>query len=748
MGTENPEEVGQFDDAADETLPTTSDVTTSRFEPVVPINDEILNSDADESSDEGEGGDQYEEEEEEEDQDDAIGAVEDADWELARGDFTKQFNRSRQLASIVMPSKNAEAGPSGVQGILPAMNRPRRFKVKASANEKSGSDTNNRTMTSPVGGGAQTSSVIASHANKTDAQLAVLSKYASRIRINDFYDPSQAIGGSIDGTVPRKAAGGRDAVRVKDKADRATVEGVLDPRTLVILYKMINRGLLETINGCISTGKEANVYHATSPPPEGSPPGTESGHKAIKIYKTSILVFKDRDRYITGEHRFQHGYSRHNPRKMVRLWAEKEARNLKRLVLAGLRAPRPIELRDHVLVMDFLGDKDGWASPRLKDADPLIQDHQWPQLYRELLASVRSMYHECRLVHADLSEYNILYHEGRLWIIDVSQSVEHDHPRAFDFLRADLSHVDSYFEKRGVQTLGLRRTFEFVVREPSTPSKRKGGRAGLEKSEAEEYEEVNHVDAGSMVVEQGHIDTSSSSTAQDGSGYVRAQGETEEELIESLEHLMKEVAESGARKDRGGQGSNERKDGSSNQGEGRSSNGGEAVEEEEEDEAVFKSSYIPRTLNEVYDPERDVEIVRKGGIKSLIYAGITGMDVVHKDTVKEEEVEEEGNPGGGKANVPRVKASESNGHDEEDQEGEDDEGEEEEDQEEEEGGGEDGDPKPEGWVEKVPRGHRHEDREAKKERKKEVKEEARERRKNKMPKSEKKRRMKKSSHSK
>lgn len=85
----------------------------------------------------------------------------------------------------------------------------------------------------------------------------------------------------------------------------------------------------------------------------------EGAHLALKIYKTSILVFKDRDKYVTGEFRFRKGYSR-NPRKMVRMWAEKEMRNLKRLIAAGIRAPDPVEVRENVLVMTFVGDKDGW----------------------------------------------------------------------------------------------------------------------------------------------------------------------------------------------------------------------------------------------------------------------------------------------------------------------------------------------------------------------------------------------------
>src|ERR1700733_13529818 len=103
-----------------------------------------------------------------------------------------------------------------------------------------------------------------------------------------------------------------------------------------------------TFRGLIIVFK-ANVYHAVT---------QDTKHLALKIYKTSILVFKDRDRYVSGEHRFRRGYSR-NPRKMVKLWAEKEMRNLKRLATAGIHCPEPVEVRENILVMGFLGDSAG-----------------------------------------------------------------------------------------------------------------------------------------------------------------------------------------------------------------------------------------------------------------------------------------------------------------------------------------------------------------------------------------------------
>jgi len=87
--------------------------------------------------------------------------------------------------------------------------------------------------------------------------------------------------------------------------DRATSEQCLDPRTRLILFKMLSNGMLDEIDGCLSTGKEANVYYAKA---GKKSPNAAVSEFAIKIYKTSILVFKDRDKYVSGEHRWRKGY--------------------------------------------------------------------------------------------------------------------------------------------------------------------------------------------------------------------------------------------------------------------------------------------------------------------------------------------------------------------------------------------------------------------------------------------------------
>jgi RIO kinase 1 len=228
----------------------------------------------------------------------------------------------------------------------------------------------------------------------------------------------------------------------------------------MILLQMINRNIVSEVHGVISTGKEANVYHAISSLEDGA-----EVHRAIKVYKTSILVFKDRDKYVSGEFRFRSGYNKSNNRSMVKVWAEKEMRNLKRIHSSGIPCPAPLYLRLHVLAMAFIGDKKGLPAPRLKDVEFVGSDstHRWRAVYVEILAYMQIMYQVCKLVHADLSEYNVLLHNELPWIIDVSQSVEHDHPRSLEFLRMDIKNVNDFFKRKQVLTLKDRHVFEMIT---------------------------------------------------------------------------------------------------------------------------------------------------------------------------------------------------------------------------------------------------------------------------------------------
>ncbi|CAF9928754.1 MAG: protein kinase rio1 [Alectoria fallacina] len=436
-----------------------------------------------------------------------------------------------------------------------------------------------------------------------DDQVTSLSRHAGKLKLDDR---QSGLGGKHD--------------RIADKSDRATSEQVLDPRTRMILLQMINRNIVSEVNGCLSTGKEANVYHALSiPQEEGSEAAVVPLHRAIKVYKTSILVFKDRDKYVTGEYRFRQGYSKSNNRAMVKVWAEKEMRNLKRIHASGIPCPEPVQLRLHVLVMGFLGDKKGIPAPRLKDVELVGSDIEarWRLLYLQLLGYMRILYQTCRLIHADLSEYNILYHNEKLWLIDVSQSVEHDHPRSLEFLRMDVKNVSDFFRRQGVDVLPEKTTFGFVT-------------------------------------------ASHGSTAP-------------EEMATTLQTLFE--------------------------------NRPEEFEEDnasaEVDTEVFRNQYIPQTLEQVYDVERDVGEVAMGGQDNLIYRDLLAEKLAPEGPVADD---------GESATVLEENSEGFSANEDE--------------------GDKDDDP----FAKKAPRGKRFEDKDARKDHKKQVKEEKKEQREKKIPK--------------
>ncbi|KEG03970.1 serine/threonine protein kinase RIO1, putative [Plasmodium vinckei vinckei] len=167
---------------------------------------------------------------------------------------------------------------------------------------------------------------------------------------------------------------------------------------------------------------------------------------ATKIYNTSILVFKKRSKYIEGEFRFRNAYTKNtNPRKMVKQWSEKEFRNLRRILIHGLRCPYPLVLKSNFIVMSMLGNLDASCS-KMKDLNVSIL--KWKELYIECICILRLLYSTCKLVHADFSEYNLLYFYNHIYIIDVSQSMEHDHPHSLEFLKRDCLNITNFFKKK------------------------------------------------------------------------------------------------------------------------------------------------------------------------------------------------------------------------------------------------------------------------------------------------------------
>jgi RIO kinase 1 len=226
--------------------------------------------------------------------------------------------------------------------------------------------------------------------------------------------------------------------REKDSERLKLEENVFDVPTLKILYTLSNKGIIKSLGGSISTGKEANVFYA-----EGS-----EKELAVKIYRIATSTFKAMDAYIMKDPRFTN--IRNNKRDIIFAWTRKEFQNLKRAKSAGVRVPEPILIEKNILIMEFMGEKER-PYPLLKNV-PLENDEA-KVIYNTIVEYMRLLHKVANLVHADLSEYNILIDPNDLSpiFIDMGQSVTLEHPGAREFLYRDVQNILRFFSRYGVK---------------------------------------------------------------------------------------------------------------------------------------------------------------------------------------------------------------------------------------------------------------------------------------------------------
>ncbi|MFB6100324.1 MAG: serine protein kinase RIO [Candidatus Nanohalobium sp.] len=223
-------------------------------------------------------------------------------------------------------------------------------------------------------------------------------------------------------------------------------ENVFDHETSMALLKLKDREVIEKMYGTIESGKESVVFLADTP---------EGERVIVKIYMNQAGGFRDMYQYLRGDKRFR-GVKK-DRKSVIQEWCKKEFKNLKK---AGkvLECPEAIGFRKNILVMEFIGE-DFSPYPKLKDVD--IENPEAG--FQRVLDDVKRLWHDEKMVHGDLSEYNILLDSsGELYFIDFSQGVHKSHPEAEELLSRDIENVAEFFRKQGAE-VDVEKAFEEVL---------------------------------------------------------------------------------------------------------------------------------------------------------------------------------------------------------------------------------------------------------------------------------------------
>lgn len=219
----------------------------------------------------------------------------------------------------------------------------------------------------------------------------------------------------------------------KTRETRRIFNDVFDKATLDAIYQLAKKKYIDEVEFVIATGKEGNVFRCKS----------GENHYALKIYKVETSDFKHMYDYIEGDERFKKVQK--TKLGIVEAWTKKEFKNLEELTKAKIRVPLPLAFKRNCLLMEFIGTEN--AALKAKDK-PFINMQEKYELICTYLAKMINK----KLVHADLSEYNILNNNEELVIIDVGQAISTLHPKAEEFFQRDVTNLSKWFNKHGVKT--------------------------------------------------------------------------------------------------------------------------------------------------------------------------------------------------------------------------------------------------------------------------------------------------------
>ena len=217
-------------------------------------------------------------------------------------------------------------------------------------------------------------------------------------------------------------------------------------------WLVTNLGATDTELGVLKTGKEADVFLLRRAVPDT---GT-SCLLAAKRYRAAENRLFHRDvEYLDGRRVRESRDNRAMAKRtatgraiIAQQWAKAELTALSTLHRVGVPVPYPVQVTGTELLLEFIGEPDGTAAPRLAEIRPRGAD--LADLWDQLIAALRVMAN-LGLAHGDLSAYNVLVHRGRLVLIDLPQVIDViAHPRGPEFLDRDAANIARWFTARGL----------------------------------------------------------------------------------------------------------------------------------------------------------------------------------------------------------------------------------------------------------------------------------------------------------
>ncbi|NKE58926.1 phosphotransferase [Lentzea sp. PSKA42] len=202
--------------------------------------------------------------------------------------------------------------------------------------------------------------------------------------------------------------------------------------------------------GIVKTGKEADVFLLERAM------GEKACLLAAKRYRSNDHRMFHRDAgYLEGrrmkksrEMRAIQNRTAFGRNLIAEQWAVAEFAALAKLWQIGAPVPYPVQRSGTELLLEFIGDDEGNAAPRLAQARP--EEDELLDLWRQLVGTLMTLA-EAGVTHGDLSAYNLMVHDSRLIMIDLPQVVDLvANPRGVEFLDRDVRNISEWFASRGL----------------------------------------------------------------------------------------------------------------------------------------------------------------------------------------------------------------------------------------------------------------------------------------------------------